>query len=345
MTTDEEYMRICLDLATNGVRSSMPNPSVGAVVVCDDQIIGKGCTSPYGGPHAEVNAINSVSDKAKLNQSTLYVSLEPCSHYGKTPPCSDLIIASEIPKVVIGCTDPFKQVNGSGIAKLKNAGIEVVCEVLEKECRQLNRRFFTFHEEKRPYIILKWAQSADGFIDPRRATGEKGIRWITDPKTKELTHAWRSREMAIAIGTNTAITDNPSLTVRAVEGLNPLRIVVDRDGKLPADLNLFDGEAQSLVFTGSEHRDYPNAEAVKINFDDFIEEFFCTLYERNILSVIIEGGARFLSSFITANAWDEARVLTGKIAFKDGLKAPEIGQTPSFTKVENGDVINFYHNA
>ncbi len=220
-------MRRCLQLAKMGEGNVAPNPMVGAVIVCNHKIIGEGYHQEFGGPHAEVNAINSVKDKSLLAKSTIYVSLEPCAHHGKTPPCSDLIVEHKIPKVVIGSQDTFSKVNGKGIKKLEANGCQVTCGVLEKECRKLNKRFFTFHEKKRPFVILKWAQTKDGFLDKKRNEGEKGIHWITAPETRSLVHLWRSKEMGVLVGRQTAAVDDPKLNVRDVTGKNPVRIILD----------------------------------------------------------------------------------------------------------------------
>ena len=240
----ELYMQRCLDLAAKGLREAMPNPSVGAVLVYNGKIIGEGYTSPYGGPHGEVNCLNSVQTQHRhlIKEATLYVSLEPCSHYGKTPPCCDLIIQHEIKTIVIGTADPYKKVAGNGIRKLKEAGKEVIVGILEKRCRDFNRRFFTFHEKKRPYVILKWAETADGFISPLNETRDKSDRpqdkkpvWITNVYSRQLVHKWRSEEMAILVGTNTVIHDNPKLDARDWKGKNPIRIVLDRTNRIPDD--------------------------------------------------------------------------------------------------------------
>ena len=344
MALHEKYMLRCIDLASMGLRAAMPNPGVGAVIVHNETIIGEGYTSPYGGAHAEVNAINAVLEKEFLKESTLYVSLEPCSHYGKTPPCTELIIKSGIPKVVIGIRDPFKAVNGSGIEKLQKSGIEVTEGVLEKKCYEVNKRFFTFHKKNRPYIILKWARSADGFMDKKREDSEKGIHWITQPETQILTHQWRADEMAIAIGTNTAIIDNPSLTVRAVNGKNPWRIVLDKDLSLDIKLNIFNKDSNTLILNQIESKINAHLEYVKIDFSNVIPELLKVLKEKNILSVIIEGGNKFLHSFIEANIWDEARIITGDVEFKEGLPAPIIYTTPVTSYLCGKDKVAVYQN-
>jgi diaminohydroxyphosphoribosylaminopyrimidine deaminase/5-amino-6-(5-phosphoribosylamino)uracil reductase len=284
---------------------------VGAVIVHDNRIIGEGYTSPYGGPHAEVNAINAVKDKSLLKKSTIYVLLEPCSHFGKTPPCSDLIIKHNIPNVVIGCIDDNPEVAGKGIAKLKAHGCNVIVGVLEKECKDHLKRFFTFLNKKRPYIILKWAETQDGFIAPLSKDEQKPV-WITNIYSRQLVHKWRAEEQAILVGTNTVIADNPSLTVRDYEGENPIRIVLDNTNKLNKNYNVFDASAKTIQFTNNE-----------LDFDKPTASQICSaLYQHNLNSVIIEGGSKTLQTFINENLWDEARVFIGKTEFKEGVKAP-----------------------
>lgn len=285
---------------------------VGAIIVCDDKVIGEGFTSPYGQSHAEVNAINAVKNKALLKKSTLYVTLEPCSHHGKTPPCSDLIISHNIPKVVIGCIDDNPQVVGKGIAKLKASGCEVIVGVLENECKIHHKRFFTFHNKKRPYIILKWAETKDGFIAPKTKDKQKPI-WITNRYSRQLVHKWRSEEQVILVGTNTVIEDNPSLTVRDWTGDNPTRIVIDKSLKLNSELKLFDNAAKTISISNKE-----------IDFKKNISKQICDLlFKENINSIIIEGGSKTLQTFINEGLWDEARVFVGLTEFKEGVKAPQ----------------------
>jgi len=285
---------------------------VGAIIVCDDKVIGEGFTSPYGQSHAEVNAINAVKNKALLKKSTLYVTLEPCSHHGKTPPCSDLIISHNIPKVVIGCIDDNPQVVGKGIAKLKASGCEVIVGVLENECKIHHKRFFTFHNKKRPYIILKWAETKDGFIAPKTKDKQKPI-WITNRYSRQLVHKWRSEEQVILVGTNTVIEDNPSLTVRDWTGDNPTRIVIDKSLKLNSELKLFDNAAKTISISNKE-----------IDFKKNITKQICDLlFKENINSIIIEGGSKTLQTFINEGLWDEARVFVGLTEFKEGVKAPQ----------------------
>ena len=299
MSGDIEFMRRCLQLARCGEAGAPPNPMVGAVVVCDGRIIGEGYHRRCGGPHAEVNAISSVKEKHLLSRSTIYVSLEPCAHYGKTPPCADLIVMSGIPRVVIGCTDPFAKVNGLGIKKLKDAGCEVIVGVLEDECRQLNRRFFTFHQKHRPWITLKWAQSEDGFI----GKDERVI--LSNALTQTLVHRLRARSGAILVGTRTALIDNPTLTTRYWTGPNPLRLTIDRHAILPPTLHLKDNSTPTVIYS-----------------HESIEEILADLYNRGIQSLIVEGGTKLLQSFIDAGLWDEARIETAPVRLGEGVKAP-----------------------
>ena len=312
MQIHEIHIKRCLKIAKNGLGSTRPNPMVGAIIVCDDKVIGEGFTSPYGQSHAEVNAINAVKNKALLKKSTLYVTLEPCSHHGKTPPCSDLIISHNIPKVVIGCIDDNPQVVGKGIAKLKASGCEVIVGVLENECKIHHKRFFTFHNKKRPYIILKWAETKDGFIAPKTKDKQKPI-WITNRYSRQLVHKWRSEEQVILVGTNTVIEDNPSLTVRDWTGDNPTRIVIDKSLKLNSELKLFDNAAKTISISNKE-----------IDFKKNITKQICDLlFKENINSIIIEGGSKTLQTFINEGLWDEARVFVGLTKFKEGVKAPQ----------------------
>jgi len=311
LTTHETYIKRCIEIAKNGLGITRPNPMVGCVIVVDNKIISEGFTSAYGGNHAEVNAITAVKNPSILKQATLYVTLEPCSHYGKTPPCSDLIIKHGIPQVVIGCVDDNEQVAGKGIKKLMEAGTDVIIGVLEKECQQHHKRFFTFHNKKRPYIILKWAQTQDGFMAPL-TKNDKAPVWITNQYSRQFVHKWRAEEQAILVGANTVIEDNPSLTVRDFTGEHPIRIVIDRASKLAKNFNIFNGAAETIVIDENN-----------INFKKNLASQICNiLFEKNITSVIIEGGTKTLQKFIDENLWDEARIFTGKAIFKNGVKAP-----------------------
>jgi diaminohydroxyphosphoribosylaminopyrimidine deaminase/5-amino-6-(5-phosphoribosylamino)uracil reductase len=324
----DKFMRRCLQLASYGSGFVAPNPMVGCVIVCDNQVIGEGYHKLFGGPHAEVNAFARVEQKELLSESTVYVSLEPCSHQGKTPPCTDLLVSNNVKRVVIGCRDSNPVVSGKGIERLKRAGIEVIEGVLEEECRQLNKRFFTFHERRRPYVVLKWAQTLDGFIDRVRNEEKKGINWVSSELTKTLVHKWRSEEQSILVGRNTIINDNPSLTVREYDGQNPIRIVIDSQLQISQELNIYSNEAPTLVFNRIKNEKKENVEWIKIpetSTSYILEE----LYKRDISSVFVEGGSRTLQYFIIDNVWDEARVIVGNTKFGDGVKAPIINKIPS----------------
>ncbi|WP_428224985.1 bifunctional diaminohydroxyphosphoribosylaminopyrimidine deaminase/5-amino-6-(5-phosphoribosylamino)uracil reductase RibD [Flavobacterium sp.] len=313
MKIHEKYIARCIELAKNGLGNTFPNPLVGSVIVHNDQIIGEGWHQKAGEPHAEVHAINSVKDKSLLKKATIYVSLEPCSHFGKTPPCADLIITHQIPKVVIGTIDPFAKVCGAGIQKLKDAGCEVTIGVLEQESQQLNKRFFTFHQKKRPYIILKWAETADGFIAPASKEENKPV-WITNTYSRQLVHKWRTEEQAILIGTQTAIYDNPQLNVRDWTGNNPTRIVLDRNCKISKENHIFDTSAPTFIM---------DASIIDLTKNS-VHQITQWLFDNNIQSVIIEGGSRTLQHFIEENTWDEARIFKGKNTFGTGIQAPKL---------------------
>lgn len=355
-------MQRCLALAAKGLGYVAPNPMVGCVIVHNGILIGEGYHQKYGEAHAEVNAIASVSDKSLLADSTAYVSLEPCSHHGKTPPCSDLLIAHNVKRVVVGCLDTNPLVAGKGIEKLQNAGIEVITGVLENEARKLNKRFFTYHEKKRPYIILKWAQTKDGFIS-KLPPFTKKENWITNNESKKLVHSWRAQEQAIMVGTTTALLDNPALTVRLVEGKNPTRILIDKDLKVPASSNIFSNEAQTIVFTENTPPKYfdklnmtarGKSELVEdlvrqniiyhqIDFTkDIALQILDYLYDKKITSLIIEGGAHTLQSFIDKGLWDEARVFTGDNYFKNGIKAPIITSATSSVQMIGDDELRVF---
>lgn len=344
----EKYINRCIQLAQNGLGRTYPNPVVGSVIVYNDTIIGEGWHHKAGEPHAEVNAVNSVKDKSLLAKSTIYVSLEPCSHYGKTPPCSNLIIDSGIKKVVIGTVDPFSKVAGKGIKKLLDAGCEVRVGILEQQCRELNKRFFTFHTKQRPYIILKWAQSSDGFLAPLPLkNAERKPIWITGKYSQQLVHKWRSQEQAIMVGTNTAVADNPKLNTRMWQGNDPVRLVLDRNLRIPQESHLFDASVKTIILTGksSEERSSKNVIFETVNFEADLAQQVCdTLFRHEIQSVIIEGGRETLQTFIAANLWDEARIFIGKPHFKEGVKAPEVaGTLTSETKVDE-DQLKIYLN-
>lgn len=342
-------MQRCIELGKNGLGSTYPNPMVGSVIVNDDKIIGEGFTSPYGGPHAEVNAIKSVKDRPLLEKAILYVSLEPCSHFGNTPPCTDLIIKHKIPEVVVGAKDPHDKVAGKGIQKLRDAGCEVEVGILEEECREHHKRFLTFHEKKRPYIILKWAESSDGLIAPAKSSREDHPEpyWITNTKSRQLVHQWRSEEHAILVGTNTVLEDNPKLTVRDWNGRSPIRIVIDKDLKIPKGYHVFDKSAPTFVLNAkkSATENLGNTEHIKLDFKKNVCQEICrALFKKNIVSLIVEGGAKTLQTFIDEDFWDEARIFKGSTYLKEGLRGPEFaGRMTDELKILN-DTLTVYRN-
>lgn len=343
MTPEELFMKRCIELALNGYGHVAPNPLVGCVIVYDDKIIGEGYHQQFGKAHAEVNAIESVKDKTLLSNSTLYVSLEPCSHHGKTPPCVDMIIKHKIPHVMIGCADAFSEVNGRGIAALKNGGIKVMLNILELECRNLNKRFFTYHEKKRPYIILKWAQSKDGFIGKRNVAEPVTI---SNELSKTLSHKWRSEEAAIIIGTKTAIADNPQLNTRLWSGKNPLRIVIDKDLKIPFTHHLYSHTHPTVIFNAVKNEIIENTEFVRIDFsDNSLSTILHEIYKRKINSILIEGGTNLLSQFIEQNLWDEARVFTGTTYLKEGVPSPAFNFPAYSTENIMGDQLQFFYRS
>lgn len=335
----EVWMRRALELATNGLGKVSPNPLVGCVVVHQGRIIGEGWHRQYGQPHAEVNALASVQDRSLLPESTLYVNLEPCSHVGKTPPCADLIVKEKLAKVVVANRDVNPLVSGKGIKKLRDAGIPVVADILEPEGRRLNRRFFTWMEKKRPHIILKWAETADGFI----ARKNYDSKWISDEYSRQLVHKWRTEEDAIMVASGTAWHDNPRLNVRNWSGRNPVRIVVDRFLKVGTHRHLFDGSQRTICFNTVQESSRENLEYVRLQTENILPEILEHLYQRNIQSMIVEGGAQLLTSFITANLWDEARVFISPTAFGQGIAAPAIsGTVVEMTKLD-GDWLKIIH--
>jgi diaminohydroxyphosphoribosylaminopyrimidine deaminase/5-amino-6-(5-phosphoribosylamino)uracil reductase len=334
MNTHEKYMARCLELAQKGLGTTYPNPLVGSVIVHQDRIIGEGWHHKAGEAHAEVNAINSVQNKALLSESTLYVNLEPCSHFGKTPPCCDLLLGWQIPKVVIGNVDPNAKVNGTGIGRLRQAGTEVIVGILADECTQMNRRFFSFHQKKRPYIILKWAQSADGFIAPLIKEERKPV-WISNQLSRQVAHKWRSQEQAILVGTQTVIDDNPQLNLRDWPGTTPIRIVLDQQQRIPKNSAVFNSAAETIVISKNEI-DFTQQVATQIA--DF-------LYQKNIQSVIVEGGRQTLQTFIDENCWDEARVFTGNTSLHTGIVAPKLNSIPvSQTKLATDNLTYYSHD-
>lgn len=331
-TQHEYYMARCLELAKAGEGKVAPNPMVGSVIVRKGKIIGEGYHRQWGGPHAEVHAIASVQHADWLKESVLYVNLEPCAHHGKTPPCADLIVEKGIPEVVIGTSDPFALVAGKGIEKLRQGGCKVRVGVLEQDCLELNRRFFTFHREKRPYVFLKWAETADGFVDIDRQSEQFGQpTWITSEMARIVVHKQRAMEQAILVGTETALTDNPALTLRDWFGKAPLRIVADRFGRLDGQCHLLDGSVPTLVLTTLP--DYPHRgthidRVILDESEDLIDRLMSELYRRGIQSLIVEGGPALLQSFIDRNLWDEAHVYIGQLSFRQGVKAPDFKASP-----------------
>lgn len=334
----------CIQLAKNGLATTYPNPLVGSVVVHNNKIIGEGWHYKAGQPHAEVNAITSVANSALLSEATIYVNLEPCSHFGKTPPCADLIIDKGIKKVVIGTTDPNPKVAGKGIQKLMAAGCDVVVGVLEKQCEALNIRFFTFQQKKRPYIFLKWAKTTDGFIAPEVRDEQKPV-WITSKLTRQQTHKLRAQEQAILVGTKTVLDDNPSLTTRDWYGATPMRLVLDRNLKVPADAAIFAGADTTYIFTEQAVEHTANCKIETINFRENIAQQICdVLYRDGIQSLIVEGGSRTLQTFIDAKLWDEAFVYTGSNNFKTGTVAPKLEGAIIAKNVINSDTLIHYKN-
>ncbi len=337
-------MRRCLELGRKGTGYTAPNPMVGSVIVNQDKIIGEGYHRAFGEPHAERIAINSVKNRDLLKDSSLFVNLEPCSHYGKTPPCSELIIKNRIPKVFIGIKDINPAVGGRGIEALRNSGCVVEVGILEKECFELNKFFYTYHLKKRPYVILKWAQTKDGFIDKVRDPADKqGVQWITDETSRALVHKWRVEVQSILIGTNTALIDNPRLTIRHWSGKNPLRLVIDRNGRLPSDLNLFDGSVETVVFACKERKSRKNLNFVSIDRQkNNIKSILEYLYEQEIQSLMVEGGATILYEFIRLGLWDEARIFIGPKEFKAGVEAPKIDQDPDQEFAFSNSTVRIY---
>lgn len=339
----------CIQLGKKGLGITAPNPMVGCVIVHKNQIIGEGFTSPYGGAHAEVNAINSVKDKKLLSNASLYVSLEPCSHFGKTPPCANLIIEHKIPEVFIGLQDPHDKVAGKGIEKLKASNCKVIIGVLEKECSIHHKRFLSLQEKKRPYLILKWAETQDGFIAPNSKLRKKTPEpvWITNAHSKQLVHKWRSEEQAILVGTNTVLEDNPKLNVRSWEGKNPIRIILDKDLKIPSDFHVLDKSIQTIVFTQitDSSKYLKGIDYELIDFSAPIGKQICsTLYKHSITSLLIEGGSKTLQTFIDENLWDEARIFKGPIIFENGIAAPKISGRLLETKPIFTDTLSIYTN-
>lgn len=355
MSADEVFMKRCLQLASNGLGTTYPNPLVGSVIVFDGKIIGEGWHRKSGEPHAEVLAIQAVKDKGLLKKSTLYVNLEPCSHYGKTPPCSDLIIDQGIKKVVIGTMDSNEKVCGEGINKLKNSGCEVVLNVMEEECKELNRRFFTFHEQKRPYLILKWAQTADGFIAPYKyVSGFEKLNpqnrpfWVSNELTQSFVHKLRTQEQSILVGSHTAQMDNPSLTARKFFGNQPLRLLIDKDLKIQDKANIFNHVSNTVVFQQKNvtpSANSTNIQFVQIDFKKNVpQQILDYLYQHQIQSVIVEGGRFTLQNFIDQDLWDEAIIIRSQKTLEDGTLAPKFTGKIVSSLLLNADQINHYRN-
>ncbi len=346
MKLHETYIKRCIQIAKNGLSTTYPNPLVGSVIVHNTKIIGEGWHYKTGEPHAEVNAIKAVEDHSLLKDATIYVSLEPCSHYGKTPPCSDLIIKKGIKNVVIGTVDPFAKVSGSGIKKLMDAGCNVTVGVLEKECQDLNKRFFTFHNKKRPYIILKWAQTLDGYIAPDVMASRTPV-WITNVYSRQLVHKWRAQEQAILVGNQTVIKDNPKLTIRDWEGHNPIRIVIDMSGRIPQDSSLLKKDSQTIIITSEKYKkentDRLRYEVVSSK-NNIANEVGTLLHKHEIQSVIIEGGSRTLQFFIDENLWDEARIFEGNTTFGAGVEAPTLYKNISSEEKIINNTLKIYRN-
>ena len=341
---EQMYMKRCLELAQKGQFHTSPNPMVGCVIVYNDRIIGEGYHRRAGGPHAEAEAIAQVKDPALLKDSTLYVSLEPCSHYGKTPPCADLIIQHEIPRVIIAAADPHKKVAGKGMERMRKAGISVDLGLLEKESRILNRRFNCFHQRGRPYIILKWAQSPEGFMDIKRSEGKRGQFAITSPEMRQWSHRWRAEEDAILVGYNTALNDNPSLNTRVVEGPSPIKLLWDQHGALPDNLQLFKGKPVIRFSQKPPPHLHPNEHWVSQGRDP-VQATLDWAREAHCLSILVEGGRATLDTFLKKGVYDEIRVLTGTKGIADGLPAPAI--PPGHVQHEhvdwqNGECIDLY---
>nr|WP_234416014.1 bifunctional diaminohydroxyphosphoribosylaminopyrimidine deaminase/5-amino-6-(5-phosphoribosylamino)uracil reductase RibD [Allomuricauda amoyensis] len=336
-----------MELGKKGLGTTAPNPMVGCVIVHDGKIIGEGFTSPYGGPHAEVNAINSVKDKSVLSRASLYVTLEPCSHYGKTPPCADLIVKHNIPEVFIGLKDPHEKVAGKGIQKLEESGCKVTVGILEKECREHHKRFLTYQEKKRPYIILKWAETQDGFMAPDNTKREDKPEpyWITNPYSRQLVHQWRSEEQAILVGTNTVLEDNPKLNTRDWVGKNPIRIVLDKNLRIGPEFHVLDGSVKTIVLTQQmDATKYIDGVAYEVlDFNKPLAQQMCdALHKHSINSVIVEGGSKTLQTFIDDGLWDEARIFTGTVRFGNGIAAPKLKAALQHRETILSDILSIY---
>ncbi len=340
MNEDEFYLKRCLELAKKALGKTFPNPLVGSVIVHEGKIIGEGFHQKAGEAHAEINAINSVKNKELLKESTIYVSLEPCSHFGKTPPCANKIAEIGFKKVVIGTLDSHEKVNGKGVEILQNAGIELSAGILEKESRDLNKRFFTFHERKRPYLILKWAQSADGFLDKDFKTTK-----ISNSLVKQFVHTLRSEEHAILVGTQTALSDDPSLTTREISGRNPVRILIDLKLKVPRDAKIYNEDAPTIIFNSEKEETSGNIKFLKVEKENLVHQVMQKLFEENIQSVLIEGGSFTLQQFIDQNLWDEAIIIKNEnLILESGTKAPQFNFEPYQVKDFRDNIVEFYRN-
>ena len=346
ISNDEFFMQRCIQLAYLGLGSTYPNPLVGSVIVDDNKIVGEGWHYKSGSPHAEVNAFKSLRNKKLSNSAKIYVSLEPCAHFGKTPPCVDLIINSGIKHVIIGALDYNKKVNGKGIGILRENGIEVRVGVLKDACEDLNKRFFTFHKKKRPYVILKWAQTQDGFIDKERINCHPTQNWISNPLSKQIVHQWRAEEQAILVGTNTVLNDNPKLNVREIKGGNPIRIIIDKKLTInPTDFHVFDENQKTIVFNELISKENKNISLFKINFKEkVLPQILEKLHLLSIQSLIIEGGLYTLNQFIEENLWDESRVINSTIKWNIGLKAPKISALKIHSYSILNDEVTIYKN-
>lgn len=338
VSSDEQYMSRCIELALLGKGRVEPNPLVGAVVVLDDIIIGEGYHEKYGEAHAEVNAINSVEDQSVLKNATIYVSLEPCAHHGKTPPCADLIVKHSFKRVVIGSEDPNPAVNGKGIARLIDAGIEVETGILKDECDFVNRKFITYFREKRPYVLLKWAESPEGYID---CIGQR--TWISSPEIQPLVHQWRSEYQSIMVGRKTVINDNPELSVRLVKGMNPIRIVIDPKAQIQGPYKILDRSIPTIVLNTAKDEESDNLKYIKLD-NLSPESILHELYDRGVQSVMIEGGAFTIDQFINAGLWDEAKVIAGNVKIDSGTCAPTINRKPDETEQLFNNRIATYYN-
>ncbi|WP_288370197.1 bifunctional diaminohydroxyphosphoribosylaminopyrimidine deaminase/5-amino-6-(5-phosphoribosylamino)uracil reductase RibD [uncultured Algoriphagus sp.] len=338
MENPANYMRRALELAELGLGTVSPNPLVGCVIVHHDRIIGEGYHQKYGGPHAEVNAIQSVKNQDLLPEATVYVTLEPCAHYGKTPPCANLLVEKRVKKVVIAAMDSNPLVGGKGIEILKSAGIEVETGLLETEARWQNRRFFTQIEKNRPYVILKWAQTADGFVARKNFSS----KWISSPISRQFVHRWRAEEDAILVGKNTAYYDNPSLNVRDWSGKDPIRLVIDPQLRLDPHLKIFDQSIPTICYNLLKNEQDQNLEFVKLTANFHPKEILANLQKRKIQSVIVEGGAFVLKNFLDAELWDEARVFTGSSRFGEGIEAPKMHQNPDRQISIQEDLLSYY---